>query len=94
MQRNVALLSKTILAQHFKLLTGFSHSCNFKSLSSGQHAYSNHSDEVAVITVKLFDQTLLADVEMLYIKETVFGVWDGAQLMDCTHPCLVALAAA
>jgi hypothetical protein len=51
-------------------------------------------DEVAAITVKLFDQTLLADMEMLYIKETVFGVRDGAPLMDCTHPCLVALAAA
>jgi hypothetical protein len=46
-----------------------------------------------VITVKLFDQTLLADMEMLYIIETVFGVWDGVQLMDCMHPCLVALAA-
>jgi hypothetical protein len=44
--------------------------------------------------VKLFDQTLLADMEMLYFKETVFGVRDGAPLMDCTHPCLVALAAA
>jgi hypothetical protein len=41
--------------------------------------------------VKLFNQTLLADMEMLYIKETVFGVLDGAPLMDCTHPCLVAL---
>ena len=44
--------------------------------------------------VKLFDQTPPADVEMLYIKETVFGVRDGAPLMDRTHPCLVALAAA
>jgi hypothetical protein len=44
--------------------------------------------------VKLFEQTLLADVEMHCIKETVFGVQDGAPLMDCTHPCLVALAAA
>jgi hypothetical protein len=57
-------------------------------------------DEVAAITVKttlladMFDQTLLADMEMLYIKETVFGVRDGAPLMDCTLPCLVALAAA
>jgi hypothetical protein len=65
-----------------------------KFLSSGQHTYSNHSDKVAVIMVKLFEQTLLADVEMHYIKETVFGVQDGAPLMDCTHPCLVALAAA
>jgi hypothetical protein len=31
-------------------------------------------DEVAAITVKQFYQTLLADMEMLYIKETVFGV--------------------
>jgi hypothetical protein len=82
------------VAQHFKLLTGLRHSCNFKFLSRGQHAYHSHHNEVAAITVKLFDQTLLADVEMLYIKETVFGVLDGAQLMDCTHTCLVALAAA
>jgi hypothetical protein len=94
MQRNVVLLSKTIVAQHFKLLTGLRHSCNVKFLSSGQHAYRNCRDKVAVITVKLFDQTLLADMEMLYIKETVFGVLDGVPLMDCTHPCLVALAAA
>jgi hypothetical protein len=45
-------------------------------------------------TDSLLDQTLLADMEMLYINETVFGVRDGAPLMDCTHPCLVALAAA
>jgi hypothetical protein len=96
MQRNLVLLSKTIVEQHFKLLTGLRQSCNFKFLSGsrGQHAYSNHSDKVAEIMVKLFDQTLLADMEMLYIKETVFGVRDGAPLMDCTHPCLVALAAA
>jgi hypothetical protein len=51
-------------------------------------------DKVAAIMVKLFDQTLLADMEMLYIKETIFDVRDGVQLMDCTHPCLVALATA
>jgi hypothetical protein len=89
----VVRLSKTIVTQHFKLLTGLHHSCNFKFLSRGQHTYHNHSDEVAAITAKLFDQTLLADVEMLYIKESVFGVQYGAPLMDCTHPCLVALAA-
>jgi hypothetical protein len=94
MQRNVVLLSKTIVAQHFKLLTGLHHSCNFKFLSSGQQENRNCRDEVAAITVKLFDQTLLANKEMIYIKETVFGVRDGAPLMDCTHPCLVALAAA
>ena len=98
MQRNVVLLSKTIVAQHFKLLTGLRHSYNFrvKFLSSGQHTYSNHSNKVVAIIVKLYYQTLLADVEMLYIKETVtvFGVLDGAPLMDCTQPCLVALAAA
>jgi hypothetical protein len=94
MQRNVVLLSKTIVAQHLKLLTGLCHLCNFKFLSSGQHASLIVApEEVAAITVKLFDQTLLADMEMLYIKETVFGVRDGAPLMDCTHPCLVALAA-
>jgi hypothetical protein len=94
MQRNVVRLSKTIVVQHFKLLTRLRLSCNFKFISRGQHTYSNHSDKVAAIMVKLFDQTLLADVEMLYIKETVFGMLDGVLLMDCTHPCLVALAAA
>jgi hypothetical protein len=49
------LLSKTIVAQHFKLLTGLLHSCNIKFLSSGQHAYRNRRDEVVAITVKLFD---------------------------------------
>jgi hypothetical protein len=46
MQRNVVRLCKTIVVQHFKLLTGL---C--------PHA-------IAAITVKLFNQTLLADVEM------------------------------
>jgi len=31
---------------------------------------------------------------VVYIKETVFGVRDGAPLMDRSHPCLAALAAA
>ena len=48
----------------------------------------------AAILVSLFEHTQQGDVEMLYIKETVFGVQDGAQLMDCTYPCLVSLAAA
>ena len=48
-----------------------------------------------MIVVTLFnDQTPPADVEMMYIKETVFGVRDGAPLMDRSHPCLAALAAA
>jgi hypothetical protein len=68
MKRNVVLLSKTIVAQHFKLLTRLCHSRNFKFLSSSQHAYCNCREEVAAITVKLLDQTLLADMEMLYIK--------------------------
>ena len=65
-------------------------------LRSGQHAYRNHRDNVAAIVVSLFHQTPPADVEMVYIKETVFkfGVPAGAPLMDRTHPCLVALAAA
>ena len=69
-------------------------------LRSGQHAYrSNHretpGESVAAIVVTLFnDQTPPADVEMLYIKETVFGMRDGAPLMDCSHPCITALAAA
>jgi hypothetical protein len=88
----VVQLSKTIVAQHFKLLTGLHLSCSSKFQRPA--AYRNHSDEVAVITVKLFDQTLLADVGMLYIKEIVFCVLDEVPLMDHTQPCLVALAAA
>jgi hypothetical protein len=97
MQRNVVLLSKTSVAQHFKSLTGLRHSCNYKFLSSGQHAYRNHRNKVAAITVKLFDQTLLADVEMLYIKETpVSSHWPphrtgrsirtGHSIQDATAP--------
>ena len=64
-------------------------------LRSSQHAYRNHRERVAAIVVTLFnDQTPADDVEMLYIKETVFGVKDGAPLMDRSHPCLAALAAA
>jgi hypothetical protein len=70
MPMNVVRLSKTIVAQHFKLLTRL-RSCS----------------------------TLQANVEILYIKETVFGVpspgWSAAQwLMDGMLSCLVALAAA
>ncbi len=70
-------------------------SCSF--LSSGQQAYSNHSDEAAAIVVKLLTRhcQLMWRCSAAYInfKETVFGVRDGAQLTDSTHPCLVALAA-
>ncbi len=44
--------------------------------------------KVAAIMVKPFDQTLLAAMEMLYIKETVVGVRDGApphRTGRCTH---------
>ena len=87
------LLSKTIVAQHFKLLTVF------KLLTLQDHcgaafqvahlviiAPVSPPDEVAAITVKLFDQTLLADMEMIYIKETVFGVLDVAQLRTARTP--------
>ena len=97
MQRNAVLLSKTIVAQHFKLLTGLRHLCNFKFLSIGQHASRNchgRAGRSCSDHCEAGRPTLLADMEMLYIKETVFGVRDGAPLMDCTHPCLVALAAA
>jgi hypothetical protein len=46
----------------------------------------------ATIVVSLFEHTPQGDVEMLYIKETVFGVRNGAQLIDSDHPCLVELA--
>jgi hypothetical protein len=97
MQRNVVLLSKTIVAQHFKLLTGLLHLCNFKFLSNDQHASRNCHGRAGRSSSEHGEAgrpTLLADMEMLYINETVFGVRDGAPLLDCTHPCLVALAAA
>ena len=43
-------------------------------LRSGQHAYRFHRDSAAALVVSLFQQTPPDDVEMLYIKETVFGV--------------------
>jgi hypothetical protein len=46
----------------------------------------------AAILVSLFEHTQQGDVEMLYIKETVFGVRNGAELIDSDHPCLVELA--
>jgi hypothetical protein len=51
-----------------------SQDCAIHATSSFSPAASTHiiivtPDEVAVITVKLFDQTLLADMEMLCIKE-------------------------
>jgi hypothetical protein len=62
-------------------------------LCSGQHAYFFHRDSAAALVVSLYQQTPQDSVEMLYIKETVFGVRGGTQLMDSTHACLVALAA-
>jgi hypothetical protein len=83
----------------WRSISSCSQDCAIYATSSFSPAASKHLvivvlDEVAAITVKLFDQTLLADMEMFYIKETVFCVRDGAPLMDCTQPCLVALAAA
>jgi hypothetical protein len=82
----------------WRSISNCSQDCAIYATSSFSPAASMHlvivaHDEVAAITVKLFDQTLLADMEMLYMKETVFCVQNGAPLMDCTHPCLVALAA-
>jgi hypothetical protein len=83
----------------WRSISSCSQDCSIYATSSFSPATSTHlvivaPDEVAAITVKLFDQTLLADMEMLYINETVSCVRDGAPLMDCTHPCLVELAAA
>jgi len=63
-------------------------------LRSGQHAYRSHRDNTAALVVRLFEQTPPDDMEMIFIKETVFGVQGGAPLMDNKHPFLVALAAA
>ncbi len=73
MLRNFVRLSMTIAAPHFKLLTRLRLSSRF--LTSGQHKYSKHRDKIAATEVKLFDQTLPADVEMHYTKESVFGVF-------------------
>ena len=70
----------------WRSISSCSQDCSIYATSSFSPATSTHlvivaPDEVAAITVKLFDQTLLADMEMLYINETVFGVRDGAPLM-------------
>jgi hypothetical protein len=86
--------------QLWQSISSCSQDCAIHATSSFSSAASTHTvitatnTEVSAITVQLFDQTLLADVEMLCIKETVSGVGDGALLIDCMHPCLVALAAA
>jgi hypothetical protein len=50
---SVLILNRSaVLEPYFKLLTGLCLSYRFKFLSSGQHAYSIHSNVVAVITVK------------------------------------------
>jgi hypothetical protein len=53
-------------------------------LSCGHHTYSFHCNSTAVLVVSLFQQTLQDDVEMLYIKETIFGVW-GELFLWITH---------
>ena len=54
-------------------ISSCSQDCSIYATSSFSPATSTHlvivaPDEVAAITVKLFDQTLLADMEMLYIN--------------------------
>jgi hypothetical protein len=83
----------------WRSISSCSQDCTIYATSSFSPEASTHlvivaPDKVAAITVKPFDQKLLADMKMLYIKETIFGVRDGAPLMDCKHSCLVALAAA
>jgi hypothetical protein len=55
-------------------------------LSSGQHTYRFDCYSAAVLVVSLFQQTLPDDVEMLYIKETIFGVWGGSSASGSHAP--------
>jgi len=60
-------------------------------LRSGQHAYRKHRDFTAHVVLELFQQTAPGDIEMLHVKEAVFGVKNGAPLLDEGHPALIEL---
>ena len=60
-------------------------------LRSGQHAYRQHRDLTAKDVLELFMQTAPADIEMLHVKEAVFGVLDGAPILAEGHPALIEL---
>ena len=55
-------------------------------LRTGQHAARGHRQQVAALVARLFAQT--EDLEMEYIKESVFGVVSGAPIMRDDHPAL------
>ena len=60
-------------------------------LRSGQHAYRKHRDFTARHVLDLFKQTAPSDIEMLHVKEAVFGVLDGARILAEDHPALSEL---
>jgi len=60
-------------------------------LRSGQHAARKHRLGLAAIVRALFEQTPPSEADMLYIKETVFGVKEGAPIMASNHPAIVEL---
>jgi hypothetical protein len=59
-------------------------------LRSGQHAARQHRTKVAELVRQLFEPTL-DDAEMHFVKETVFGVTNGAPIMAADHPAIKEL---
>ena len=60
-------------------------------LRTGQHAARKHRLNLAALVRALFEQTPPSEADMLYIKETVFGVKEGAPIMASNHPAIVEL---
>ena len=58
-------------------------------LRSGQHATRQHREKIASIVQSLFHET--TDADLNYVKETVFGVQNGAPIMAGDHPAILAL---
>ena len=61
-------------------------------LRSGQHAARQHREKTAGLVEELFKQTPSENGPLRFVKETVFGVADGAPIMDKdTHPVFDAM---
>ena len=56
---------------------------------SSQHAARQHSENVGELVARLFAQT--TDLEMDYVKESVFGVSGGPPIMAKDHPAMQEL---
>ena len=58
-------------------------------LRSGQHAVRNHRVRIAEVVIDLFLPTSGMDIN--YVKEAVFGIKDGAPIMENKHPAVEEL---